>query len=159
MDLVKLCENLLSIDKDNQILQCIILCDILCTAKYNLSLTLDLADYARVKLNTFSSDSDKETDELAKKFNADMKGKLFLFIEGSKFICNHLIQSEDQNLESNNKKCYLTEFLAKFDGIYLDINDSPNRISVETSVEKHQKFNKLMDNLDSWKTKFENFNW
>jgi len=89
------------------------LCDVLCTAKYNLSLTLDLADYARVKLNRFSTNSAKETDELSNKFNADIKGKIFLFIDGSKFICNHLIQSKDPNLESNSKKCFLTEFLAR----------------------------------------------
>jgi hypothetical protein len=146
LDLVKLTHDLLSIEKDNHLMQSLFLCDIICTRnKFSLKLSNNLADYARTKLNSFNNiDND---DDLFVKFNTDIKSKLNLFIEGCKSICNHLT--------TNNNKYYLSEILSKFDGIYLNINESNYKTSIDTSIQKYENFNQLNTNLDACKLRFE----
>jgi hypothetical protein len=145
LDLVKLTDDLLSIEKENHLMQSLFLCDIICTTnKFSLKLSNNLADYARTKLNSFNIDNN---DDLFIKFNTDIKSKLNLFIEGCKSICNHLT--------TNNKYYYLSEILSKFDGIYLDINESNYKTSIDTSIKKYENFNQLNTNLDACKLRFE----
>lgn len=136
LDLVKLTESFLSIENDKPMLQCLFLCDIISTTKFSMKLSVDLADYARIKLNSVESND---------KFDSEMKKKLFLFIEGCQSISNHL----------SNKPKSLIDYLTRFDGIYLDVNESA--VNIETNITKFQNYNQLSADLDAWKIKFENF--
>ena len=52
LDMAKITENLLSfVDKDDELLKCIFLCDTITISNVNLKVSANLIDYARIKLN------------------------------------------------------------------------------------------------------------
>lgn len=148
LDLVKLTENILLFEKENNLLQCLFLCDVLSTTKLSLKLSCDLADFAQIKLNLVQDLSENKTD-------ADMKTKLNLFLVGVKTIASHLLQQQQQQQQDVVLKESLNDYLFQFDGIYLDLNESPARQTVETSIRKYDTFNQLGTTLDALKSKFE----
>ena len=71
LDVAKLTENLLSLEKENELLKCIFLCDTIIVSKLDLPLAASLTDYARIKLNQNLISSNK-----AKAEHASDKAKL-----------------------------------------------------------------------------------
>ncbi len=53
LDVAKITENLLDFENENELLQSIFLLDILAVSKFDLTLSSNLVDYARIKLNQY----------------------------------------------------------------------------------------------------------
>ena len=135
-ELDKLVQTLLSLEKDNTLLQSILLCDTIVALSSHLELSGELSDYARSKINSIEDNKEELNDDL-NKFDKEYRVLLSSFIDASQQI-SHLF---------NNDSKSLIDYLTDFEGLCFNLK---NFDSVKNSIEKYislTDFKKGLDNL------------
>ena len=174
LQLDKLTEHMMAFDRENELMQCIYLCDVVTVSNIDLELSAHIIEYARLKLNSILMKkdlvvgSDSEENEVGSgddrtrarqssinsmsqkneemRFEHELHTKLRLFIEASEMICAQFDGEATSSLT-------LVEFLSRFDGIYVGLNGSVNRNalfpSAKDSVAKYKSMARIAEDL-SW---------
>ena len=174
MEVAKITDHLLEFENESELFQCIFLTDILTVSKFDLTLSSNLVDYARIKLNQYLMKSsscevkNKETCESTESnfnetsvdsnaFSNELKLKLSRYIESCQFFCSQIMSSGgDEEALTQPVPC-LSEFLFDLNGVSYGLN-SKNLLhneNIQVLVGKYKQFEAMKRQLNKFKAKLE----
>jgi len=148
LNLAKLCESLLSFERDNELMQAMFLSDLLVCTRANLNLSWELANYARIKLNVHlrkERESEQRKQEQSEheqpnadlnRFELELSRKLLDFYELTQSVCSRYEHTES---------LLLNDFMFKYDGIDFNLTSSQGDDGLSTNEHKSNRIERACE--------------